>query len=112
MEELMLVKKKDILERVNIIDEASLDFNFNKRRKCGCDCFYCQEFDKHPVAACRKGCLNSEQMLLQDYIHDEEMEKTCECGCDFCTSGVTVHVHKKLDCLFSCEFSKEEDLIN
>lgn len=96
---------------LNIVENAEIDFRFNKRRLCDCGCLFCSQRDKHPIMNCRDSCMSSEQAVLQDYIVDEEEKRNCECDCDFCSSSVTVHVHKKLDCKMFCEYSdiQQED---
>ena len=33
------------------------------------------------------------------------MGETCQCGCEFCRSGLFIKTHTKMDCVFHCKKS-------
>lgn len=83
----------------------NLDFIFHKNRICGCDCTQCDPRDVHPVMNCVNACWDGEGHIKQDFMYHDGIFDACDCKCKFCTSGVTVHTHTRMDCLVYCENS-------
>ncbi|KRX09541.1 hypothetical protein PPERSA_12284 [Pseudocohnilembus persalinus] len=95
----------ETLQNMEVIAQKNLDYVLNVSRACDCECSTCSNKDVHPFYNCEVDCKKREAVLFTDISQDERMQNVCDCDCSFCSSGVTVLKHRKLDCMFFCEYS-------
>ena len=98
----------NFLKNLKILKEKKLDYFFNRRRLCYCNCLSCSSRNFHPIISCWQDCQNSNQIFLQDFLKNEKLQKICECNCEFCKSGQVNLAHKDIDCILFCDEKDSE----
>lgn len=99
--------QENTLKGIKILPHAKFDWHLNKRRVCFCECPNCIGKGTHAIISCRNSCNMSPSFDTSDVSTNPEMTSVCHCSCSFCTSPITMHVHKVLDCFSFCESQKD-----
>ncbi len=61
--------EENVLEHLIVFNIFGIDYVFNRRRLCFCDCIYCSNRFNHPFISCWNDCKNCDQNILQDFVN-------------------------------------------